>query len=195
MNESAPSLGHYTVHRYLELGDCGVIAPDDRVELLDGIVVAMPPMSPLHDNAVRRVMVVLMRRLGFDTIVRGQSTFVCGDNSAPQPDIAVCPGDDRAHDHRHPTQAHLLVEVASTSLAQDRLTKSAIYARAGVPCYWIVNLRDFCVEVYRDPDRWKSEYREVTRATGSDLLLIDAFPDVRFEAAEFFPNRDDDSTA
>jgi Uma2 family endonuclease len=195
MSDSAPSLGHYTVFRYLELGDCGLIALDDRVELLDGIVVAMPPTSPLHDNAVRRVLYVLLQRLGFETIVRGQSTFVCGEDSAPQPDIAVCPGNDRTHDLRHPTQAHLLVEVASTSLAQDRLTKSAIYARAGVPCYWIVNLRESCIEVYREPDRWKSEYREVTRASGSDRLVIDAFPDVTFEAAEFFPTRDEVPTA
>jgi Uma2 family endonuclease len=187
MDEIAASLGHYTVDRYFELAECGILAPDDRVELLDGLIVAMPPTSPLHDNAVRRVQYVLLRRLGFDVIIRGQSTFVIGDDSAPQPDIAVCPGDDRSHDHRHPNQAHLLVEVSLSSLPQDRLTKSAIYARAGVPCYWIVNLRDRCVEVYREPDRWKSEYRSVTRATGSDKLTIDEFPSIAFEAAEFLP--------
>ena len=164
MSDSAPSLGHFTVHRYLELGDCGLIAPDDRVELLDGIVVAMPPTSPLHDNAVRRILYVLLQRLGFETIVRGQSTFVCGEDSAPQPDIAVCPGNDRTHDLRHPTQAHLLVEVASTSLAQDRLTKSAIYARAGVPCYWIVNLRESCIEANRT-DGGRSTARSRGRQT------------------------------
>ena len=56
-----------------------------------------------------------------------------------------------------------------------------------MPCYWIVNLRDLCVEVYRDPDRFESEYRSVTRATGTDILTIDDFPGVTFEAAEFLP--------
>ena len=56
-----------------------------------------------------------------------------------------------------------------------------------MPCYWIINLRDLCVEVYREPDRFKSEYRSVTRATGNDILTIDDFPGVTFEAAEFLP--------
>jgi Uma2 family endonuclease len=187
MNDSAASLGHYTVDRYYALAECGILSPDDRVELLDGLIVAMPPTTPLHDNTVRRVTYVLLRRLGFEVIVRGQSTFVIGDDSAPQPDIAVCSGDDETHDHCHPTRAHLLVEVSLSSLVQDRLTKSAIYARAGVPCYWIINLRDLCVEVYREPDRFKSEYRIVTRATGNDILTIDDFPGVTFQAAEFLP--------
>jgi Uma2 family endonuclease len=188
MNDTAASLGHYTVDRYFELGECGILAPDDRVELLDGMVIAMPPTSPLHDNAVHRILYVLLQRLGFQIIVRGQSTFVVGNDSAPQPDIAVCPGNSETYENRHPTRAHLLVEVAVSSLPQDRLTKSAIYARAGVPCYWVVNLRDRCVEVYREPDRFKSEYRSVTRATGSEVLTIDEFPDVKFEAAELLPS-------
>lgn len=110
---------------------------EDRVELLDGLIVAMPPPTTSYDNAAQRIL---------------------------------------------------------DSLAQDRLTKSAIYARAGVPCYWIVNLRDLCVEVYRDPDRWKSEYRSVTRATGTDILSIDEFPGAAFEAADFLPRPDYNST-
>ena len=185
MNDSAPSLGHHTVERYLALAECGILAPDDRVELLDGLIVAMPPPTPSHENGVHRALHALQRRLGIDVVVRVQMTFLVGADSAPQPDIAVCPGDLETYEHRHPTQAHLLVEVALSSLVQDRLTKSAIYARAGVPCYWIVNLRDRCVEVYRDPDRFKSEYRSITRTTGSDILTIDDFPGVTFEAAEF----------
>ena len=64
---------------------------------------------------------------------------------------------------------------------------SDLRAGAGVPSYWIVNLRDHCVEVYRNPDRFKSEYRSVTRATGQDILTIGDFPDVRLQAAEFLP--------
>jgi Uma2 family endonuclease len=187
VSDTAASLGHYTVDRYFALAECGILAPDDHVELLDGLIVAMPPPTPSHDNSVHRVMVVLLRRLGLDVVVRVRATFVVGADSAPQPDIAVCPGDSETYEQHHPTQAHLLVEVAVSSLAQDRLTKSAIYARAGVPCFWIVNLRNRCVEVYRDPDRWKSEYRSVTRAAGSDILTIDGFPGVTFEAAELLP--------
>ena len=145
--------GHFTAERYLALGECGILAPDDRVELLDGLIVAMPPPSPRHDTAVERVQYALLRGLGLDVS----------------------------------TRAHLIVEVALSSLPQDRLTKPAIYARAGVPCYWIVNLRDGCVEVYRDVDRWRAEYRGVTRAAGEDTLAIDDFPGVPFQAADFLP--------
>ncbi|MFN2425937.1 MAG: Uma2 family endonuclease, partial [Candidatus Binatia bacterium] len=135
MNDTAASLGHYTVDRYFALAECGILAPDDCVELLDGLVVAMPPPTPSHENAVQRITYLLLRRLGFEVIVRTQASFVVGGDSVPQPDIAVCPGDKETYEHRRPTQAHLLVEVSLSSLAQDRLTKSAIYARAGVPCY------------------------------------------------------------
>ena len=187
MSDTTASLGHYTVDRYFALAECGILAPDDRVELLDGLIVAMPPPTPSHDNSAHRVLYALLRKLGLEVVVRVQTTFVVGADSAPQPDIAVCPGDSETYQQHHPRQAHLLVEVAMSSLAQDRLTKSAIYARAGVPCYWIVNLRDRCVEVYREPDRWKSEYRSVTRTTGSDILTIDDFPGVTFEAADLLP--------
>ena len=187
MNDTAASLGHYTVDRYYALAECGILAADDRVELLDGLIVAMPPPSPRHDFALELVQSVLQRRLGLDVRTRVQSSFVAGSDSVPQPDLMVLPGRLDAFDHALPTRALLVVEVALSSLPQDRLTKSIIYARAGVPCYWIVNLRDFRVEVYRDPDRFKSEYRSVTRATGTDILTINEFPGVTFEAAEFLP--------
>lgn len=187
MSDNAASLGHYTVERYFALGDCGILSPDDHVELLDGLVVAMPPPTPSHDSAVHCGLEALQRGLGLGAAVRVQATFLVGDNSALQPDLAVVPGSHRDYATRHPTRAHLIVEVALSSLAQDRLTKSAIYARAGVPCYWIVNLRDGCVEVYRDVDRWKSEYRSVTRAGGEDTMVIDDFPGAVFRAADFLP--------
>ena len=195
MNDTAASLGHYTVDRYYALAECGVLAPDDRVELLDGIIVAMAPRSDGHDDTVHVVLYALLGKLGLGVATRVQSPFMAGGASVPQPDVAVIPGKAGDYFRSAPTKAHLIVEVSQSSLAQDRLTKSAIYARAGVPCYWIVNLRDFCVEVYRDPDRFKSEYRSVTRATGSDILTIDEFPGVTFEAAEFLPPSGSDDAA
>jgi Uma2 family endonuclease len=187
MSDPAASLGHYTVERYYALADCGILSPDDRVELLDGLIVAMPPRSDGHDDTIHRVQYALLRKLGLGIATRVQSPFMAGGASVPQPDVAVVPGKAGDYFDNAPTKAHLIVEVSQSSLPQDRLTKSAIYARAGVPCYWIINLRDRCVEVYRDPDRFKSEYRSVTRATGTDILTIDDFPGMTFEAAEFLP--------
>lgn len=187
MAEAGGETGRISVDRYFEMAECGILSPDDRVELLDGLIVAMAPPTPPHDSIISHVQYALLRRLGLDVTVRVQSTFVVGDHSAPQPDLAVVPGDPRTYLSRHPTRAHLIVEVAHSSIIQDRLTKAPIYARAGIPCYWIVNLRDHCIETFQAPDRWKARYDIVATATGSDLLEIDAFPGVTFSAEELLP--------
>ncbi len=189
MNESEPASLRISVERYFEMQECGIISPDDRVELLDGLIVAMPPSTPPHDSSVSRVQYALLRKLGLGVVTRVQSSFLAGETSVPQPDIAVVPGDLDSYCERHPARAHLLVEVAQSSVTQDRLTKASIYARAGIPCYWIVNVRDRCVEVFRDPDRFKACYNETWRATGDDVIRIDAFPEVAFEARELLPPR------
>jgi Uma2 family endonuclease len=185
--ETSPDGARVSVERYFEMVECGILSPDDRVELLDGLIVSMAAQSAPHAGTVYRVQRILLQKLGIDTVVRAHSSFFAGRNSVPEPDIAVLPG--RADDYlsEPPSSAHLLVEVAASSLIQDRLTKSAIYARAGVPCYWIVNLRDHCVEVFREPDRFRAAYASVTRATGDDAFSIDAFPEVEFTASDLLP--------
>jgi Uma2 family endonuclease len=187
MSESEPGSPRISVERYFEMQECGLISPDDRVELLDGLIVAMSPSTPSHDAVVSIVQYALLRKLGLDVATRVQSSFLAGEKSVPQPDIAVVPGTVQTYTERHPARAYLLVEVAQSSVAQDRLTKASIYARAGIPCYWIVNVRDRCVEVFRDPDRFKACYLETWRATGDDVIRIDAFPEVAFEACELLP--------
>lgn len=187
MSDSVASLGHYTVERYLALVDEGLLDPDDRTELLDGIIVSTTPQSPPDDAITSEVQYALLRKLGFNVVIRVRSGFQVGEDSLPQPDVSVIPGHRDDYWRQFPTSANLLVEVALSTVAQDRLTKAAIYARAAVPCYWIVNLRDHCVEVYSNPDPRKSEYRSVVRATGSQPLTIDAYPGVIFQAADFLP--------
>ena len=99
----------------------------------------------------------------------------------------MLPGAPSSYVRRHPGSAHLLVEISASTLVHDRLTKASIYARAGVPCYWIVNLHDRCIEEYREPDRWKSSYAVVERKTGSETLAINAFPGVVFTVDELLP--------
>lgn len=182
-----PAPGRFSATRYLELSECGIIAPDDRVELLDGLIVSMAAQSAPHASTVYRVQTLLQRKLGPDTVVRSQMTFLAGDKSVPEPDIAVVPGPAEDYFEKHPSQAHLIVEVAHSSVIQDRITKAAIYARAGIPCYWIVNLRDRCVEVFGGPDRFRARYMNVERATGTQTFSIEAFHSVVFTAAELLP--------
>lgn len=187
MDAASTTSGRFTTEKYFELVECGILSPDDHVELLDGLVVAMPPTTPLHDSIVHIALDVLQATVGRRAAFRVQATFLVGVDSALQPDLALVPGSHRDYIERHPTRAHLIVEVSLSSLPQDRLTKSAIYARANVPCYWIVNLRDGCVEVHRDVDRWKGQYGSVTRAAGDALLTIDDFPGVAVRAGDLLP--------
>jgi len=185
--QGEPEPPRVTAKRYFQMTECGIIAPDDRVELLEGLIVSMAAQSAPHAAAVHRVQLAMQAKIGTQAAIRTQMTFLAGGKSVPEPDIAVVPGKAEDYFDEHPSSAFLIVEVAFSSLIQDRLTKAAIYGRAGIPCYWIVNLRDHCIEVFRDPDRERAEYRSVSRAAGGQAVVIDAFPDVAFEAAELLP--------
>jgi len=177
-----------TVERYFALVDEGLLDPDDRVELLEGVVVAMSPRNPPHDAVVSLAARVLGRVVGDRAAVRCQCSIILNRYSAPEPDVAVVPGHERDYMLAHPTTALLVVEVADTSLAQDRLTKAALYAAAGIPEYWIVNLRDRQVEVLRDPEPAAGRYRERAVAGADARLAIVTLPGVEVAAAELLPD-------
>jgi Uma2 family endonuclease len=144
--------GHYTVAQYFDLVRQGVLQPDDRVELLEGVIVVLSPKNPWHDTAVHCVGDALRRAVGNRAAVRAQVTLLLKPRSAPEPDIAVVAGRITDYVDAHPTSALLVVECADSSLPQDRLSKSRMYAAAGIPEYWIVSRRDDAVEVFRDPN-------------------------------------------
>ena len=177
----------YTVQQYFDLVTQGLLQPDDRVELLEGVIVAEPPMDPPHASGITRVDQALRRALGERAVIRAQQPFIVGGYSVPEPDVAVVPGTVADYDTRHPTRALLVVEVAASSLPQDRLTKSRIYAAAQVPEYWVVNLRDRCVEVFRDPDASQRLYRDRSVAQGSDEIDLAVLPGASVRVDELLP--------
>ncbi len=184
----SPSEPGYTIEQYFRLVETGALGPDDRVELLEGVIVAVSPQNPRHASAVRRIQRTLHSGLAHRAVISVQLPLVAAPISAPEPDVAVLPGTEADYDRAHPTAALLVVEVAERSIAQDRLTKAAIYAAAGIPEYWIVNLRDQCVEVFREPDTAGRSYRWQRRAERHEILDLVAFPDVRVSAYDLFPS-------
>ena len=135
---------------YERLVDLGVFEPGERLELLDGLLVVREPQNAPHATAVRAVQEALRHafRPGHD--VRPQLPVALDDSSEPEPDVAVVPGSYRDYRRGHPSRAVLVVEVADSTLTADR-RKSGLYARAQVPEYWIVNLIDDVLEIYRNP--------------------------------------------
>ena len=157
---------------------------DKRVELLFGMVVEMAPPDPEHGESISHVLRVLFKQVGERANVRCQMSFAATDDSEPQPDVFVVPNDD--YWHKHPDQAHLVVEVARSSVRRDR-AKRTIYANAAVEEYWIVNHHAACVEVYREPR--DGEWQTKTTHGRGELLSPLAFPDVRIPIDEILPPR------
>ena len=142
---------HWTRKEYDELIKSGFFDEDEPIELLGGqLIVAEPKGSP-HSTAVALTVEALRMAFGPGWLVRVQAPVALDAESEPEPDVAVVPGLPRDYLAEHPARPALLVEVAESSLAFDRGHKGSLYARAGVADYWIVNLVDEVLEVYREP--------------------------------------------
>jgi len=142
----------FTVPEYHRMIQTGILSTDETVELLEGWIVPKMTRNPPHDLSMYRCQRVMFRVLPPEVICFGQSAITTAD-SEPEPDLAIVPGPDERYANRHPAPDEVLlaIEVADTSLARDRGLKARVYARAGVPIYWIVNLNERQVEVYSDP--------------------------------------------
>jgi Uma2 family endonuclease len=173
---------------YFALADAGMLAPDDRTELLRGLIVSMSPQQPRHAATVWWISGRLSAIVGDRGIVRSQLPFVASANSVPEPDVAVVPFLFDGYQTGHPNRGLLVVEVADASVGQDRFTKSTIYALAGVPDYWLVNLRDRCVEWFRSPDRAAGVYRNRGAASGDERLPATSL-ELLLRASDLFPPR------
>ena len=147
------SLSRWTVPQYQRMIETGILTGEDKVELLENYVVLKMPRNPRHDNALDRIDELLRPLKPAGWRLRGQSAVTLAD-SQPEPDFAFVRGDANTFASRHPVPADvgLLIEVADSSLSRDQQDKARIYARAGVPVYWVVNLVDRKVEVFTDPD-------------------------------------------
>ena len=137
---------------YHQLIAQGFFASDERFELLEGYIVRKMPRDPVHDVAVELAQGAVAARLPAGWRVRVQCAMTTGD-SEPEPDLVVVRGQPRDYLGRHPgpSDLALVIEIANTSVTEDRAWKGAVYAGAGVAVYWVVNLVDRRVEVYTDP--------------------------------------------
>jgi Uma2 family endonuclease len=187
MNESVDEGIRYTAERYFQLVEEGVLHADDHVELLEGIIVAEPPQNPPHATGTTRAYEALHEAVGRRAVIRVQLPLILGTYSVPEPDVAIVPGRISDYERAHPTTALLVVETADTSLPKDRLSKSRIYAAAGIPEYWIINLRDHRVEVFRRPDERVRQYTERTIAGRGERLSLAALPDASVSVDELMP--------
>lgn len=191
---SAAPLHRFSVEEYHRMAEAGAFKADARVELLDGWLIDMTPIGISHCYVVQRTFEALSRILPPGWIIFMQRPIVLSA-SEPQPDLIVARGNNDDYKDRHPgpDDIGLIVEVADSSLAVDRREKRSIYAAAGIPHYWIVNLVDREVESCAGPIPQKGaepvryQKHEVIETSGSLSLILDGRQVSTIAVAEFFP--------
>ena len=180
----------WTKDEYHQMAEMGLFH-GQRVELLEGEVLVMSPMRPPHARRIHVVAQVLSAAFGDQVGVRQQLPLDLGPISEPEPDVSVVQGSDQDYESHHPRTAILCVEVSDSSLAHDRGRKGSLYARHGILDYWIVNLVERRLEVYREPAPDASQdygfkYAAVTVLEPGGHVTPLAGPDLRIAVASFF---------
>jgi len=176
-----------TAAEYEALVDQGVLNEGDRVELIEGEVVEMTPIGPPHDSRVIRGNRFLIRLLGDRALLKVQGQVRLSEITQVQPDFAIIPfrEDFYSTAHPRPDEVFCLIEVADTSLWFDRRRKAPLYAKAGVPEYWTLDLQHGLLLVHRDPG--PEGYATTTIFRRGDRVAFAAFPDLPFDLTEILP--------
>ncbi|MCC3424631.1 MAG: Uma2 family endonuclease [Microcoleus sp. PH2017_01_SCD_O_A] len=187
ITEAPFTLRKWTVKEYQKLGEMGFFHPEERVELVSGNIIRMSAKGTAHTSALGRTDRLLQNLFGNLAWVRMQDPIALDDNSEPEPDIAVVRIDpfDYATHHPTPSEVYLIIEVADSSLAYDREVKANIYARSGIVDYWVLNVNDRQLHVFREPadDGYQSEVILEETASISPLQ----FPAFNIAIGEMLP--------
>ena len=155
-----------TVDEYHRMIAAGLLGEDEHVQLIAGTLVAMTPQGSRHAVVIQRLTAALVRAVGGD--------------------LAVVRAADAPFDGPHPRSALLVVEVAGDSLRLDRESKATLYARAGIPEYWIVNLAESAIEAHSEPDRATGVYRSSAVVACGETLVARSVPNLTIDVASLF---------
>lgn len=182
----------WTREEYYKMANVGVFHPEERVELIGGRIVTVSPQTSPHCTAICLVADVLRKICGRGHHVRMRGPLDVSPTSQPEPDIAVVSGSVRDYAKAHPNTALLIVEVAESTVVFDRGEKASLYASAGVPDYWVVNLHTQQLEVYRDPAPMTGEpygygYRTSAQFVAGDTVTPLANPQGIIQVSDLLP--------
>jgi Uma2 family endonuclease len=177
----------FNVEEYHRMAEAGVLHPAERVELIEGEIVQMAAIGSRHAECVDRLNRLLVRGIEDRGTVRVQNPVRLSDHSEPEPDIALVRPRPKGYADRHPGPGDtlLIIEVADATLALDRKVKVPLYAQAGIPECWIVDLEADVIDVHRTLQG--REYAHVERHHRGDRIRPGAFPDLRLAVDEIMP--------
>jgi Uma2 family endonuclease len=174
----------FTVDDYHRMAEVGILAPSERVELIDGQILEMAPIGARHARCVMFLNELFVRRLEGRALLSPQNPLRLSRWSEPEPDLVLLrpPLERYADAIPAPGDALLVVEVAETSQHRDRVVKLPRYAAAGLPEVWIVDLPGDVVELYRGPV--DQAYRHVRRAARGESIAPGDFLDVAINVSD-----------
>lgn len=179
-----PARYRFTVHEYERMGAAGVFHPEDRLELIDGEIVTMAPIGSRHAACVDRLTRLLTSVSGDRLLVRVQNPVRLDTGSEVQPDVSLLRPRENFYSTAHPGPADVLlvVEVSDTTRAFDLGVKARLYAHAGIPTTWVVDVAERCVHVLSDPDA--GGYRTTRQATAGEGVFVPHLVDVTLAVAD-----------
>ncbi len=170
-----------TVDEYHKMGEAGILKPDDKVELINGEIITMSPINSKHASYVKRINALFTKLVGEDAIISIQDPVRLNKHSEPEPDIAILKFRADYYSKKHPTAEDviLLIEVSDSSVNVDRSFKLPLYAKSGIQEFWIINLKNNQIEVYKNPKGDTYETKEIFKKEKSiKLEQLDAFIEV-----------------
>ena len=143
----------FTRSEYHAMADSGILGPEDRVELINGKIIAMMPLGPWHASSTARLIKILTKAYGETAIINAGAPVGLGDSGEPQPDVTIARWSEDYYAHAHPEPADILlvIEVADSSRVFDLGTKLDLYAAHGISEYWVVDGVRKCVHVFQQP--------------------------------------------
>jgi len=165
--------------------EINLFSPEARLELIEGEILTMASQTSYHAVAVSKAQEALRIIYHKNYYIRVQMPLALSDNSEPEPDIAVVAGNADDYWNAHPTTAMLVVEVAYSSLDHDKQRKRHLYARWQLPEYWLLNLNDRQLEVYREPQN--SDYQSRSIFVAGDSVTPLSHPDGLIAVADLLP--------
>jgi Uma2 family endonuclease len=184
--EDWPRRHRITVDEYHRMAEVGVLAPDARVELIEGEIIDMPPIGSRHAAAVRRLDELLQSAVAGLATVSCQAPLQLGDLTEPQPDLALLARREDFYEQQNPrvSDTLLVIEVSDATLRHDLHTKMSLYTRYGIPELWVVNLEGKRLHIFRNPSG--AAYSEAIASDKPGVMPIASLPGVTLDLSSLF---------
>lgn len=174
----------FTVSEYYRMAEVDILTEEDRVELIVGQIVAMSPIGSRHAACVKRLNLLMGKMVGDSMLIGVQDPIALDAYSAPEPDLVLLRPRADFYAEAHPSAADVLlaVEVADTSVDYDREVKLPLYAQAGLPEVWLIDLQESRIEVFAQPQG--GAYQQRVEVTADATLTSPTIPQLALAAAD-----------